>query len=59
MPLSQTGSYSHTYIKVIYQCHRLARTSHIRILCHEVVQPDLDPNRKSGFGTMNLSKKNI
>ncbi|KHG06690.1 hypothetical protein F383_33570 [Gossypium arboreum] len=36
MPLSQTRSYSHTYIGVIYQCHGLTRTSHIEILCHDI-----------------------
>ncbi|KHG17453.1 hypothetical protein F383_22627 [Gossypium arboreum] len=36
MPLSQTGSYSHTYIGVTYRCHSLTRTSHIRILCHDI-----------------------
>ncbi|KHG20226.1 hypothetical protein F383_09717 [Gossypium arboreum] len=36
MPLSQTGSYSHTYIRVIYRCHGLTRTSHNGILCHDI-----------------------
>ncbi|KHF97275.1 hypothetical protein F383_35067 [Gossypium arboreum] len=36
MPLSQTGSYSHIYIRVIYRCHSLTRTSHIGILCHDI-----------------------
>ncbi|KHF99492.1 hypothetical protein F383_38547 [Gossypium arboreum] len=25
MPLSQTGSSSHTYIRVTYRCHRIKR----------------------------------
>ncbi|KHG30075.1 hypothetical protein F383_02783 [Gossypium arboreum] len=36
MPLSQTGSYSHTYIRVTYRCNGLTPTSHIRILCHDI-----------------------
>ncbi|KHG30600.1 hypothetical protein F383_13316 [Gossypium arboreum] len=35
MPLSQTRSYSHTYIGIIYRCHGLIFTSHIEIICHD------------------------
>ncbi|KHF98426.1 hypothetical protein F383_37606 [Gossypium arboreum] len=31
MPLSQTGSYSYTYIGITYRCHDLTRTNHIHI----------------------------
>ncbi|KHG18969.1 hypothetical protein F383_24207 [Gossypium arboreum] len=36
MPLSQIGSYSHTYIRVTYRCHGLTRTSHTGIICHDI-----------------------
>ncbi|KHG12540.1 hypothetical protein F383_19362 [Gossypium arboreum] len=36
MPLSQTRSYSYTYIGVTYRCHGLTCTSHIEILCHDI-----------------------
>ncbi|KHG19222.1 hypothetical protein F383_24288 [Gossypium arboreum] len=36
MPLSQTGSYSYTYIRVTYRCYGLTPTSHIGILCHDI-----------------------
>ncbi|KHG19001.1 hypothetical protein F383_26281 [Gossypium arboreum] len=50
MPLSQTGSYSYTYIGGTYRCQRIKRgltrthismpwsnrTSHIGILCHDI-----------------------
>ncbi|KHF98486.1 hypothetical protein F383_37541 [Gossypium arboreum] len=41
MSLSHTGSYSHTYIRVIYRSHGLTRTSHIGILCHDICILDI------------------